>query len=312
MAVTVEGVAVMSRYDDRPWLALYDEGVPPNLEPPFPDCLSMFDAAVRGHADKPLVHYFGTTLTVADVDRQSAALAAAMAEECGLKRGDRVVVQLQNVPAFLIAMLAIWRLGAVMVPVNPMYKQRELEGLLTDSGARVLIEQESLYPEAGRAAVESTGVTSVITTSELDYVADPESESLFAGVQRRQPEGTLELLDLIRGYDGQRPPPVELGPDDVAFLVYTSGTTGPPKGAMNTHHNVVYNAEVYRQWVHLTPDDVCLAVAPLFHVTGLVAHLAVALLLPMPLVLGYRFDPAVMAELAERHRTTWAMGSITA
>jgi long-chain acyl-CoA synthetase len=302
----------MSRYEDRPWLALYDDGVPADLEVPFPDCVSMFDAAVRDHAEKPLVHYFGTALTVADVDRQSAALAAAMAEECGLQRGDRVVVQLQNVPAFLIAMLAIWRLGAIMVPVNPMYKQRELEGLLTDSGARVLIEQESLYPGAGRAAAESTGVSSVITTSELDHVADPESESLFAGVRRQRAEGTLDLLDLVRGHDGQRPPGVELAPDDVALLVYTSGTTGPPKGAMNTHRNVVYNAEVYRQWVHLTPDDVCLAVAPLFHVTGLVAHLAAALLLPMPLVLGYRFDAATMAELAERHRATWAMGSITA
>ncbi|HSU00200.1 MAG TPA: AMP-binding protein, partial [Geodermatophilus sp.] len=268
--------------------------------------------AVRDHADKPLVHYFGTTLTVADVDRQSAALAVAMAEECGVQRGDRVVVQLQNVPTFLVAMLAVWRLGAIVVPVNPMYKQRELEGLLSDSGARVLVEQESLYPEAGRPAAESTGVTSVITTSELDHVADPGSEPLFAGIRRQRAEGTLDLLELVRGHDGQRPPPVDLAPDDVAFLVYTSGTTGPPKGAMNTHRNVVYNAEVYRQWVHLTPDDVCLAVAPLFHVTGLVAHLAVALLLPMPLVLGYRFVPAVMAELAERHRATWAMGSITA
>src|SRR3954462_10603385 len=186
----------MSRYDDRPWLSLYDEGIPANLEAPFPDCVTMLDAVVREHPDKPLVHYFDTTLTVADVDRQSAALAAAMAEECGLERGDRVVVQLQNVPAFLIAMLAIWRLGAVMVPVNPMYKQRELEGLLTDSGARVLIEQESLYPEAGRPAVESTGVPAVITTSELDYVGDPGSESLFAGARRQRAEGALDLLDL--------------------------------------------------------------------------------------------------------------------
>ncbi|HEY0401238.1 MAG TPA: AMP-binding protein, partial [Blastococcus sp.] len=127
----------MSQYDDRMWLALYDEGVPADLEAPFPDCVSMFDAAVRDHPDRPLVHYFGTTLTVAEVDRQSAALAAGMAKECALQRGDRVLVQLQNVPTFLIAMLAIWRLGAIMVPVNPMYKQRELEGLLTDSGARV-------------------------------------------------------------------------------------------------------------------------------------------------------------------------------
>ena len=84
----------MSRYDDRPWLALYDEHVPADLEAPFPDCLAMFDAAVRDHADAPLVHYFGTTMTVADVDRQSAALAAALVSECGVQRGDRVVVQL--------------------------------------------------------------------------------------------------------------------------------------------------------------------------------------------------------------------------
>src|SRR3982750_4655277 len=201
----------MSHYDDRPWLALYDEGVPGNLDEPFPECVSMFDSAVRNHPDKPLVHYFGTSLTVAEVDRQSAALAVALAQECGLQRGDRVVVQLQNVPTFLIAMLAIWRLGAIMVPVNPMYKQRELEGLLTDSGAKVLIEQESLYPEAGRPAVESTGAaTSVITTSELDYVADPGSEALFAGVRRERADGTLDLLTLVRGYDGQRPPSPEL------------------------------------------------------------------------------------------------------
>src|SRR4051795_2889412 len=212
MAVTVEGVAVMSRYDDRPWLALYDEGPPADLEAPFSDCLSMFDAAVRDHPDQPLVHYFGTTLTVAEVDRQSAALAAALAEVCALQRGDRVLVQLQNVPTFLIAMLAIWRLGAIMVPVNPMYKQRELEGLLTDSGARILVEQQSLYPTAGRPAVESTGVPWVITTSELDFVDDPGSVPLFAAVRRQRPEGTLGLANLVQGYDGQRPPPVELAP----------------------------------------------------------------------------------------------------
>ena len=188
----------MSLYDERPWSALYDEGVPADLEAPFPDCVSMFEAAVGRSPDKPLVHYFGTTLTVADVDRQSAALAAGMAARCGVQRGDRVVVQLQNVPTFLVAMLAIWRLGAIMVPVNPMYKQRDLEGLLTDSGARVLIEQESLYPAAGRPAVESTGVPWVLTTSELDYVADPGSEPLFGGSTLQPAEGALDLLDLVR------------------------------------------------------------------------------------------------------------------
>ncbi|HSP37087.1 MAG TPA: AMP-binding protein [Frankiaceae bacterium] len=300
----------MSAYDERPWLSLYDEKVPTALDLPFPNCVAMFDAAVRADPEAPLVHYFDATLSMADVDRMSAALAVGMAQECGVRRGDRVAVQLQNVPAFLLAMLATWRLGAIVVPVNPMYKQ-ELTGLLGDSGSKVLIQHESLYPTVGAKAADATAVEHVLTTSELDFVTDP-SASVFANSSRQRHDGTRDLLELAQGFDGQRPDAVELAPDDVAFLVYTSGTTGPPKGAMNTHRNVVYNSEVYRVWVGLDEHDVVLAVAPLFHVTGLVAHLGVALLARMPLVLGYRFEPATMAELAERHHATWAMGSITA
>lgn len=300
----------MSAYDERPWLSLYDDGVPQTLELPYPNCLAMFDAAVQAGPDAPLVHYFDITLSMADVDRISAALAVGLAEECSVHPGDRVAVQLQNVPAFLLSMIAIWRLGAIMVPINPMYKQ-ELVGLLGDSAAKVLVQHESLYPTVGADAAAATKVEHVLTTSELDFVADP-SQPLLANSSRQRHEGTRDLLELAQAHDGERPDEVQLGPDDTAFLVYTSGTTGPPKGAMNSHRNVVYNSEVYRVWVGLTSEDVVLAVAPLFHVTGLVAHLGVALLARMPLVLGYRFEPATMAELAEKYRATWAMGSITA
>ena len=103
-----------------------------------------------------------------------------------------------------------------------------------------------------------------------------------------------------------------LGPDEIALLTYTSGTTGEPKGAMNTHGNVAFNATVYRDWIGLTSDDVVLAGAPLFHITGLIGHVAVAMLVPMPLVLGYRFEPATIARLAERHRCTFTTMAITA
>ncbi len=300
-----------SPYDSRPWLSLYDPGVPDMLDLPFPTALGMFDAALREHPDAPLVHYFDTTQSLADVDRMSAALAAGLAQQLDVGKGDRVLVQLQNVPGFLLAMLAIWRLGAVMVPVNPMYKQRELEGLLRDSGARVLVQHEALFPDAGRPAADGVGGVQVVTVSELDFVTDP-PERLFRGVTQQRHEGSADLMELLQANDGQRPEAVDLSPDDVAFLVYTSGTTGPPKGAMNTHRNVVSECHIYRLWAHLTPEDSCLAIAPLFHVTGLIAHLGIALLVPMPLVLGYRFDAPVMAELAERYGTTWTIGSITA
>jgi long-chain acyl-CoA synthetase len=99
--------------------------------------------------------------------------------------------------------------------------------------------------------------------------------------------------------------------DDIAFMTYTSGTTGPPKGAMNSHANVVFNAQSYRDWVGLDDRDVVLGVAPLFHITGLVGHIAVGLLTGMPIVLSHRFDPEVTLDLIERHGVTFTVGSIT-
>jgi long-chain acyl-CoA synthetase len=122
---------------------------------------------------------------------------------------------------------------------------------------------------------------------------------------------TLDLVELTREHAGQTPPDPGLGLDDIAFLTYTSGTTGPPKGAMNTHRNMVFNAQTYRDWISLGEDDVVLGVAPLFHITGLVGHMALAMLTGMPMVLSYRFDPDVALELIERHGVTFTVGSIT-
>jgi len=298
-----------SPYDERPWLALYDEGVPADLTIPFSTAVEMFEAALAANPSAPCVHYFDSTLTMQDVDRLSAALAVGLQAELGIARGDRVMVQLQNVPGFVLALLALWRLGAIMVPVNPMFKRDEMTKLIADSGSKALVQMESLYEDVGRH-VAPPGVP-VVTVNELDHVGAWPSD-LFPGVERRRHPGTLDLEELMAAHEGQRPPPVDLGPNDVALLVYTSGTTGAPKGAMNTHRGVVFNSENYRVWCKLDATDVCLGIAPLFHVTGLIAHIGVCLLTPMPLVLGYRFHPVVMAQLVERYRASWVMGSITA
>jgi len=239
----------------------------------------------------------------------SDALAAALMED-GFTGGDRVAVYLQNVPQFPITVLAAWKAGGVVVPINPMNKERELTYAIEDSGATVLVTLESLYTDVVTKS-ELPGLR-VITTSELDLTTDDPLPQVFAASMRNRSGETDDLLEVIRAHDGERPPTGDLGPDDVAFLTYTSGTTGVPKGAMNTHGNVVFNSEAYRRWMDLTPDDVVLGIAPLFHITGLIAHLTVALLVPMPLVLGYRFDPGNMLDLVERHRPTFTVGAITA
>jgi hypothetical protein len=107
------------------------------------------------------------------------------------------------------------------------------------------------------------------------------------------------------------PAAVEISGDDVAFMVYTSGTTGAPKAAMNTHRNVVFATTVYERWIGLTQADVILGLAPLFHVTGLIGHVTLAMLTGSPLLLFYRFEAAQALKLAQTHRATFTVSAVT-
>ncbi|MDR6173569.1 long-chain acyl-CoA synthetase [Nocardioides zeae] len=299
----------MSVYDERPWLDRYGQQ-PPEIEPAHRNALAMFRAGLAQEPDGVAVRYFDGVLTRAELDAQSDALASGLLAH-GVAPGDRVAAYLQNVPQFLVVLLAAWKAGAVMVSVNPMSRARELTYLLEDSGARVLVSLESLYDEVARDVVPGSAVELVLTTSELEHQTrhDPR---LFAGTERQRHEGTTDLAAFIDAHRGQVPPPVTLGPEDVAFLTYTSGTTGVPKGAMNTHGNVVFTATVYRDWARFRPGGSVFGIAPLFHITGLIGHIAVSFLAPMPLVLAYRFEPAVVLDALAEHRPTCTIGAITA
>jgi long-chain acyl-CoA synthetase len=300
----------MSVYDEKPWLSLYDQGQPAEIALEFTDALSMFRASVSRNPDGDIIRYFGGRITARELDELSDAFAVALAA-LGVRAGDRVAVYVQNVPQFVIAMLAAWKAGGIAVPVNPMNRARELDAVLRDSGARVLVCLEGLYRDVARAVIEDGGLeTAVVTTSELDYRAR-DDQRVFAGIERLGHPGAHDMAELIERHRGQVPPDVTFGPDDTAFLTYTSGTTGPPKGAMNTHRNVVFNSQAYRQWCGLGPDDVILGVAPLFHITGLIAGVTTSLLLGAPLVLAYRFEPSAMLETIRDERATFTVGSIT-
>jgi long-chain acyl-CoA synthetase len=296
---------------ERVWRGQYDEDVPASLELEYANALEMFLSSASRSPDSALLHYLDSTLTVTEVDQLSDALAVGLGER-GIGRGDRVAMYLQNVPQYVIAMIATWKLGAIMVSINPMYREQEVLHILNDSGAKGLVCLESLYRDVVEKVRDASALTVVITTSELDFVASPESFSVLDGATRGQAAGTSDLVALTREYSGKKPPPVEgVGPEDIAFLTYTSGTTGPAKGAMNTHGNVVFTAQAYRDWIKLTAEDTIFGVAPLFHITGLIGHMSLALLVPMPLVLAYRFDAAMVIQQIERWKATFTIGSIT-
>ena len=150
----------------------------------------MFRAtAARGGRDAVLAHYFDQPLTAGQCDVMSDALAVDL-QRRGVEPGDRVAMYLQNIPQVLITVLAAWKCGAVIVPCNPMLRERELAKILSDSGSRVLICQEDLYAEVARTTLPSTAVQHTITTSPLDFLPDGAPlPPVLAGVTRaRAPE----------------------------------------------------------------------------------------------------------------------------
>ncbi|MBE7189537.1 AMP-binding protein [Jatrophihabitans endophyticus] len=298
----------MTSYAQRPWLAVYRDGQPSDLEVEFTDVLSMFASALDREPHRDVLRYFDGSWTVERLAAESDALAVALLD-LGFAPGDRLVLFTQNDPAFVIGMLAAWKCGGIAVTANPMYKRRELGHVLGDSGATAVLCLDELHPVVTESA-PGTAVRIVVTYSALD--GQTRGDARVMPSERGTPVGTHDLVDLLGQHAGAQPPPVQPAGEDVCFLVYTSGTTGDPKGAQLTHANFAFNAQSFRDWIGLEPDEGILGIAPLFHITGLVGHAMLALLVPAPLVLVHRFEPAVVLDAIREHRPVFTIGAITA
>ncbi len=298
----------MTSYAQRPWLAVYRDGQPSDLEVEFTDVLSMFASALDREPHRDVLRYFDGSWTVERLAAESDALAVALLD-LGFASGDRLVLFTQNDPAFVIGMLAAWKCGGIAVTANPMYKRRELGHVLGDSGATAVLCLDELHPVVTESA-PGTAVRIVVTYSALD--GQTRGDARVMPSERGTPGGTHDLVDLLGQHAGAQPPPVQPAGEDVCFLVYTSGTTGDPKGAQLTHANFAFNAQSFRDWIGLEPDEGILGIAPLFHITGLVGHAMLALLVPAPLVLVHRFEPAVVLDAIREHRPVFTIGAITA
>ena len=303
--------AAVTTYTERPWLALYRDGTRADITAEFDTMLDLFRATVSRAPDAVAIRYFDGNLTFVDLDARSDALAVSLAEH-GFAAGDRLAIYTQNNPAFVVGLLGAWKAGGSAVAINPMNKARELTYLLADSGATALLCLEELYTSVARDVIAGgeVRVRTVFTCSPLDEQTRND-ERLFAGATRGGVEGTVDLEQVFAEYAGRSPEPVSPRGEDVAVLTYTSGTTGVPKGAINTHANMAFNSQTYRDWMGLGPDDAVLGVAPLFHITGLVGHVGIALLAGCPLVLAHRFEPHVVMDAIREYRPTFTVGSIT-
>jgi long-chain acyl-CoA synthetase len=254
--------------------------------------LAALRAAVATGPQRPMLLYFDTVLTYGDVDRMSDAFAVVLADN-GFGRGDRMALYLQNMPQYVIALLAAWKLGGIAVAINPMLTPREVSKLLDDATPSVLVALDELRTQELAEVLDNSSVRWVVTTSAPDG------------------HGADDFTRLMAEYDGSVPTGLDINGDGIAVITYTSGTTGEAKGAMNTHRNVATGGYAYRDWFGLGSDDVVLGVAPLFHVTGLTGHIACTIAAGASLVLTYRFDVQSVVDVIRRRKPTFTVGAIT-
>ncbi len=217
---------------------------------------------------------------------------------------------LQNVPQFYVSLLAIWLVGGIVVPLNTMYRERELRYYFRDSGCRAVICLESFY-EVVSASVPDSAVEFVVTASELDGAPSPLPFALSSS-KRIETPGAIPLIAILTDGRANGSPGFESDPSKPAVLSYTSGTTGPAKGAVNTHANLLWNACAWERYLGVEPSDTLFAIAPLFHITGLVAYVMTGLVTGIPVVLTYRFDPETALGEISRWRATVTVAAITA
>lgn len=287
-------------YAAKPWEKLYPAGwtLP---ESPFPTMLDWLDATVGEHGGRAALRYFESEIGWAELDRMSDAFAAWMSDR-GVSHGDRVAIILQNVPGFVVAVFAAWKLGAIPVPSNPLYRGPELARIFTDCTPKVVVADPGQLAEIESGLVAAGLDAAIILTAPEDF----RDEAFPVREDGRSLTGILE------SHRARRAEPVNLSGDDLGLIMYTSGTTGTPRGAMVRHRSIVSNALMYRNLTSVHADGRILAAAPLFHITGYVCHLGAAVVSGASLVLPYRMQADLVLPLIRRHRPTNITAAITA
>ena len=298
----------MTESSSRAWHKLYPEWVPHVLPLPTRSLADVLEEAVAANAAAPAIHYFDRTVSYGELDDLANRFATLLAS-WNVGKGDCVALYMQNVPQYLVALYGAWKRGAIVVPLNPMFKEKEAKYHLADSGAKVLVVLESIWEAVAKNVVPGSTVEHVLTTNELDMLGDEHAHPIFA--QSKKQKGENDLLAVLARTTPDPKARAVVVPTDIASLGYTSGTTGQPKGAMCSHGNMVYNGNFYRVWMKMTEQDGVLGVAPLFHITGMVGHVALAATAVCPVVLGFRFDADATFQLVDRWKPTFTVCSIT-
>lgn len=276
-----------------PWLPHYDAGVPHSLAPyPRRTLVDYLGDLARTHPTDPALLFKGATMDWSELERSSDALASALAAR-GVERGARVALLLPNCPQFVIAQFAVWKLGAVVAPLNPTYTEHELEEPLREHGIETIVLLTRFYHRV-KQVQRQTPLRRIIATNIKEHFP-PLLRGLFSLLRERRDGDRIALepgdhgfSSLVRAHAGRRPAAQPATPDDPAVLLMSGGTTGTPKGALGKHEAYVLTGLQTKAWTESVLQgsrDPILAPLPLFHVYANVGIQGLAFICGNPLAL---------------------------
>lgn len=271
-------------YDDRPWTKRYDEGVPTEVPLPTHPVHDFLRKSAARFPGNTAIIFKGRRITYRELDEASDAIAAGLVAN-GFAKGDRAVIYMANTPQSVITFYGILKAGGIVIATNPLYSERELEHQLADCGAETVFVMTLFYDQLKRVQKSGrTAVKRIIVTNIKEYL--PSHLRLLFGLLKEKKEGHHAVLepgdvwfqDFLAA--GRQAPParVEVGPDDIALLQYTGGTTGIAKGAIALHRNLASNTVMVRSWLAdlREGEEIIVGAIPFFHSYGMVTVLCLA------------------------------------
>ena len=296
--------------------AFWPKRLPYQLTAPQTSLWMNLQISALRYPQKVALVFMGRTWTYSQLQFEAEKIASAL-RKMGVQKGDRVVLDMQNCPQLVITHFAILRLDAVVVPVNPMNRMEELKHYILDPDTKVAVTTADLAPELAAAsnALEKkerlkhllvTQFTDAFDAASIGPEELPETWSVWLKTVHALP--VLEDGQ-VHAWASALQGEVELGPataqsEDLAVLPYTSGTTGLPKGCMHTHGTIMHNAMSSGLWANGTPENKCLCVVPMFHITGMVSVMHATIFMGATLILMPRWDRDLAGRLISKWKVT--------
>lgn len=304
---------------EKVWLKNYPAEIPHEIDIPKIPLHQFLTDAYKANPERVAIHFMGKELTYKEL-YESALKFANYLQILGVEKGDRIAVMLPNCPQSVIAYYGILYAGGVVVQTNPLYTERELQYQMADSGAKIILSLDILYPRITKILKE-TQIENIIITGIKDYLPFPKN-LVYPFIQKKQYGFSVKVehsginhlfVEIMRSAPLKEITVPFDFEEDLALLQYTGGTTGFPKGVMLTHKNLIANAMMCNAWLYKCEDgqEVILGILPFFHVYGMTTVLILSVMTKNKMVLMPKFDVEDTLKTIDKQKPTLFPGAPT-